>query len=183
MRALDYNLFAHQMFAQWAQGMVTAICGAGSSQLINVGQGEGGVVDSVTNQFYATAVVSFTTNHTYWQDDALLWDSIAAKRPGLPNIAGETGYQPAWNPDGTWRYDELSGTATEERKWALGFAAGSSGAMWCWARGIDFGIQRSDGSAKIWERMLRNPGRFAAQAEPYATDCRPLPAIRSMTPL
>jgi hypothetical protein len=123
------------------------------------------------NQFYGLAGVSFTTNHTYWQDDALLWDSVVAKLPGIPNITGETGYQPVWAPDGTWRYDEFTGLALTERKWALGFAAGSSGAMqWDWAREVDFGMQRSDGSAKVWEPMLRGVGDFAQRAAPYATD-------------
>ena len=170
VRALDYNLFAQDMFSGWVRSMVAAIRNAGSTQLINVGQDEGGVTNRLLNQFYATAGVSFTTNHTYWSDDALLWDALAAKRPGLPNITGETGYQPAWNPDGTWRYDELTGTALEERKWALGFAAGSSGAMqWDWDREVDFGMQRSDGSAKIWEAMMRDLGSFAKAAEPQAT--------------
>jgi hypothetical protein len=170
VRALDYNLFAQDMFSQWVHGMVEAIHGAGSAQLINVGQDEGSVSNRVLNQFYATSGVAFTTNHTYWQDDALLWDSVAAKHPGIPNITGETGYQPVWAPDGTWRYDELTGTALEERKWALGFAAGSSGAMqWDWDREVDFGIERSDGSAKVWENMMRDLGRFATEAAPYAT--------------
>jgi hypothetical protein len=170
VRALDYNLFAQEMFTGWVHGMVEAIHGAGSRQLVNVGQDEGGVTDRVLNQFYATSGVSFTTNHTYWQDDALLWDSVAAKRPGVPNITGETGYQPVWAPDGAWRYDELTGLGIEERKWALGFAAGSSGAMqWDWDREVDFGIERSDGSAKLWENMMRDLGRFAEQAAPSAT--------------
>ena len=170
VRTLDYNLFAQDMFSGWVRQMVAAIHAAGSTQLINVGQDEGGVTNRLLNQFYATAGVSFTTNHTYWQDDALLWDSVAAKRPGMPNITGETGYQPAWNPDGAWRYDELTGSAIEERKWALGFAAGSSGAMqWDWDREVDFGIERSDGSAKVWESMMRDLGAFARQAAPYAT--------------
>ncbi len=170
IRALDYNLFAQNMFRGWVQNMVQAIRSTGSTQLINVGQDEGGVTDRVLNRFYGSAGVSFTTNHTYWQDDALLWDSVAAKLPGMPNITGETGYQPVWSPDGSWRYDELTGLALEERKWALGFAAGSSGAMqWDWAREVDFGIQRSDGSAKLWESMMRDMGRFAKEAAPYAT--------------
>jgi hypothetical protein len=170
VRALDYNLFAQEMFSGWVQGMVKAIHDAGSTQLINIGQDEGGVSDRVLNQFYATSGVSFTTNHTYWQDDALLWDSVAAKRPGTPNITGETGYQPVWEPDGAWRYDELTGLGLEERKWALGFAAGSSGAMqWDWDREVDFGIERSDGSAKLWENMMRDLGHFAEQAAPSAT--------------
>lgn len=174
VRAVDYNLFAQDMFSKWVSSMVSTIHDAGSRQLINVGQDEGGVTNRLLNQFYATSGVSFTTNHTYWQDDALLWDSVAAKRPGMPNITGETGYQPAWDPDGAWRYDELTGSAIEERKWALGFAAGSSGAMqWDWAREVDFGMQRSDGSAKVWERMMQGVGKFAHEAAPYATGIMP----------
>ena len=170
VRALDYNLFAQDMFSGWVRDMANTIHHAGSSQLINVGQDEGGVTNRVLNQFYATSGVAFTTNHTYWQDDALLWDSIAAKRPGMPNITGETGYQPVWEPDGTWRYDEFTGQALEERKWVLGFAAGSSGAVqWDWDREVDFGIERSDGSAKVWEKMMQELGRFAHEAAPYAT--------------
>jgi hypothetical protein len=169
VRAVDYNLFAQDMFSEWVKGMVALIRGAGSTQLINVGQDEGGVTDRVLNQFYGGAGVSFTTNHTYWQDDALLWDSIAARRQGVPNITGETGYQPAWSPDGSWRWDELTGQGLTERKWALGFAAGSSGALqWDWAREADFGMQRSDGSAKVWENMMRDLGAFATAAAPWA---------------
>jgi Beta-galactosidase len=170
VRALDYNLFAQDMFAQWTQSMVTAIRSTGSTQIIVVGQDEGGVTDRVLNQFFATAGVSFTTNHTYWRDDALLWDSVVAKRPGMPNITGETGYQPVWAPDGTWRYDEITGYPLLQRKWALGFAAGNSGVLqWDWAREPDFGMKRSDGSAKIWQPMMRDMGMFAEKAAPAAT--------------
>jgi hypothetical protein len=170
VRALDYNLFAQDMFSAWVRSMVDLIRATGSHQLVNVGQDEGGVLDRVLNQFYGGAGVSFTTNHTYWQDDALLWDSVAAKRVGAPNITGETGYQPAWSPDGTWRYDEFTGLDLIERKWALGFAAGSSGAVqWDWAREVDFGMKRSDGSAKVWENQMRDIGAFARQAAPFAT--------------
>ena len=170
VRALDYNLFAQDMFSKWVRGMVAMIRATGSTQLINVGQDEGGVTDRVLNQFYGGAGVSFTTNHTYWQDDALLWDSIAAKRPGLANITGETGFQPVWSPDGTWRYNEFTGLGLTLRKWALGFAAGSSGAVqWDWDREADFGMKRSDGSSKTWENQMRGLGEFAKKAAPAAT--------------
>ena len=170
IRAFDYNLFAQDMFSSWVRNMVDLIHHSGSTQLINVGQDEGGVTDRVLNQFYGGAGVSFTTNHTYWQDDALLWDSIAARRPGTPNITGETGYQPVWLPDGTWRYNEFTGLGLIARKWALGFAAGSSGAlMWDWDRESDFGMKRSDGSSKVWENQMRSLGEFAKAAAPSAT--------------
>ncbi|MGA2185798.1 MAG: beta-galactosidase [Bryobacteraceae bacterium] len=170
VRALDYNLFAQDMFSQWVRSMVAAIRSTGSRQLVNVGQDEGGVADRVLNQFYGGAGVSFTTNHNYWRDDALLWDSVVAKLPGIPNIAGETGYQPVWAPDGAWRYDEITGYPLLERKWALGFAAANSGVLpWDWDREVDFGIKRSDGSAKTVQNLLRDIGRFAEQAAPWAT--------------
>jgi hypothetical protein len=170
VRAVDYNLFAQDMFSDWVHSMVSLIRTTGSRQLVDVGQDEGGVTDRVLNQFYGGAGVSFTTNHTYWQDDALLWDSVAAKRPGIPNITGETGYQPAWAPDGAWRYDEFTGLGLTERKWALGFAAGSTGEMqWDWDREVDFGMKRSDGSSKVWENQMRDLGEFARKAAPSAT--------------
>lgn len=173
IRALDYNLFAQDTFSDWLKSMITLIRSTGSLQLIDIGQDEGGVTDRVLNQFYGGSGVSFTTNHTYWQDDALLWDSVAAKRPGVPNITGETGYQPVWASDGSWRYDEYTGLGLTERKWALGFAAGSSGALqWDWAREVDFGMKRSDGSAKAWENMMSDLGRFARDAGPFATSLR-----------
>jgi hypothetical protein len=182
VRALDYNLFAQDIFAAWVKSMVATIRGAGSAQIIDVGQDEGGATDRVLNRFYTGSGVAFTTNHTYWEDDALLWDSVAAKVVGTPNITGETGYQPSWAPDGAWRYDEFTGLGLTERKWALGFAAGSTGAMqWDWAREVDFGMQRSDGSAKVWENMMRDLGAFAQAAAPHAYDLQ-LPAIAIVLP-
>ncbi len=182
VRALDYNLFAQDEFSHWTHSMVEAIRSTGSRQLIDVGQDEGGVTNRVLNQFFATSGVSFTVNHTYWQDNALLWDSVVAKYPGMPNFTGETGYQPVDAPNGAWRYDEFTGQGLEDRKWALGFAAGSSGALqWDWARDPYFGMERSDGSYKVWMDMMRDLGRFAKEAEPYATGLT-LPQVAIVLP-
>ncbi len=182
VRAVDYNLFAQEMFRRWVGKMTAAIRATGSHQLTDVGIDEGGVTDRVLNQFFADAGVDFTVNHTYWRDDALLWDSVAAKRVGVPNFVGETGYQPVWRPDGVPRYDELTAFGLVERKWALGFAAANSGALqWEWGTGGDFGIKRSDGSIKTWEDMMREMGRFAAQAAPYALGLK-LPEVAIVLP-
>jgi hypothetical protein len=75
-----------------------------------------------------------------------------------------------WAPDGTWRYDEFTGVDLIERKWALGFAAGSTGAVqWDWGRGGDFGMLRSDGSARVWEDRMKELGAFASKAAPLGT--------------
>jgi Beta-galactosidase len=170
VNAFDYNLFAQDMFSKWVRTMVDAFHAAGSRQLIDVGQDEGGVENRVLNQFYSSAGVSFTTNHTYRANDALLWDSMAAKTPGVPNIVGETGYQPVPRPDGHWRYDEVTALGLLERKWAYGFANGTSGALsWDWAREIYFGLKRSDGSDKTWIHMTGEMAEFVKKASPYAT--------------
>lgn len=169
-RALDYNLFAQDAFIDWMRAMIETIRSTGSAQLVNVGQDEGGVTDRVLNQFYGGAGVAFTTNHTYWNEDALLWDSVAARRKGTPNIVGETGYQPAWSSDGEWRWDEISGLGRVDRRWALGFAAGSSGLLqWDWSSDeADFGMLRNDGSAKVWMRHMSELSTFARVAATHA---------------
>lgn len=170
VRAFDFNLFAQDMFSHWVRKMVQAIRSTGSTQLIDVGQDEGGVTDRVLNQFYAHAGLSFTTNHTYRQNQHLLWDSLAAKSPGIPNIIGETGFQPNILPNGVWQFDEIKARNLLERKWAYAFAGGASGVMpWDWDREIYFGLERSDGSDKIWIGMLNKIGDFARKAALGAT--------------
>lgn len=173
VRAIDYNLFAQDMFNQWVAEMISTIRATGSQQLVTVGQDEGGVSDRLLTQFYGGAGVDFTVNHTWWRDDALLWDSVAAKRPGMPNLIGETGIQPVWRMDGTWRWDELEGLGLFERKLALGFAAANSGSLqWDWATGDVFGIKRSDGSNKLWMDILAGIGEFAHKAAPYMSEAK-----------
>ncbi len=172
-RAIDFNLFAQDAFRNWASRMIQAIRDAGAPQAITVGQDEGGVTDRVLNQFYGDAGLAFTVNHTWWRDDALLWDSLAAKRPDKPNLAGETGVQPAWAIDGSWRWDEWSALPLLERKLALGFAAANAGSVqWGWARDDTYGLLRRDGSFKPWIDVLAGMAAFAHAAEPYATEAQ-----------
>jgi len=181
-RAIDFNLFAQASFNQWVASMITAIRSTGSSQLVTVGQDEGGVTDRLLNQFYGGAGVDFTVMHTWWLDDALLWSSVAAKRPGLPNLIGETGVQPVWRPDGQWRYDEVTTLGLLERKLALGFAAANAGSLqWDWGRSDDFGIHRSDGSDKLGVEIVSKLGEFAEEAAPYAGGMR-LPDVAIVLP-
>jgi hypothetical protein len=104
VRAFDYNLFAQDMFTHWAAELVKTIRSTGSQQMVAVGQDEGGVTNRVLNHFYGE-VVDMTSLHNWWQDDALLWDAFAAKRPGTPNLLGETGPQPSIALDGVTRWD------------------------------------------------------------------------------
>jgi Cellulase (glycosyl hydrolase family 5) len=175
LRALDYNLFAQDMFGRWAGEMVRAIRGTGSQQLVAVGQDEGGVTNRLLNQFYGGAGIDLTSLHNWWHDDALLWASVAAKRPGLPNLLGETGPQPVIPMEGGSRWDEVKGLGLVERKMALGLAAANAGSVvWIWSRSDPFHFGHADGSSSSWVDALERLARFAHEAEPYLSDARPL---------
>lgn len=174
VRALDYNLFAQEMFGRWAGAMVSAIRSSGSRQIVGVGQDEGGVSDRLLNQFYGGAGVDLTSMHSWWNDDALLWDALAAKRPGVPNIVGETGPQPAVSVAGRSRWDETQGFPLLERKLAMGLAAGNTGALaWIWSRDDPFHLGRPDGSATLGVEALTRLAAFAKDATPHLSDARP----------
>ncbi len=182
VRAVDYNLFAQDAFSQWADTIIQAIRTTGSKQAVTVGQDEGGVADRVLDQFWANSQVSYTVNHTWWRDDALLWGSVAAKSTHKPNLIEETGPQPVWSMDGSWRWDDQKGMGLEERKLALGFANANAGVLhWDWSRSDDFGIMRRDGSQKVWMDVLKGIAAFALEAQEYATDVK-LPDIVLVLP-
>ena len=172
--ALDYNLFAQDMFGHWVGEMVGAIRSTGSRQIVGVGQDEGGVTNRLLNQFYGGSGVDLTSMHNWWNDDALLWDAVAAKRPGMPNLVGETGPQPAVAMDGRSRWDEAKGLGLVERKLALGLAAGNGGAAaWIWSRSDPFHFGRQDGSSTLWVETLTRLAAFAKEATPHLSDARP----------
>jgi len=182
VRAIDYNLFAQDAFIQWADTIIQAIRSTGSKQTVTVGQDEGGVADRVLNQFWANSQVSYTVNHTWWRDDALLWGSVAAKSTHKPNLIEETGPQPVWNMDGTWRLDDQGGLGLEQRKLVLAFANANAGVLhWDYSRSDDFGIMRRDGSEKVWMDALRGIGAFAHAAQQYATEAK-LPDVALVLP-
>lgn len=171
LRAIDFNLFAQDAFSQWVQIMIQAIRSTGANQVIAVGQDEGGVADRVLNQFWAQTDVSYTSNHTWWRDDALLWGSVAAKTISKPNLIGETGIQPVWSMDGNWRWDEMKGLPLLERKYVLGFANANAGVLhWDWTKSDSYGLLRSDGSQRKWMDVLRGIASFANKAQSYTTE-------------
>lgn len=172
VRAVDYNLFVQHIFNKWIAVMIDAIRSTGSRQMVTVGQDEGGVTNRLLNQFMASGSdIAYSTNHTWWQDDALLWDSVVPKSPDKPNLVEETGPQPVWSPDGTWRLDDMNGLGLEERKLVLAFAAAGAGVLhWDWTHSDDFGLMRRDGSQKLWLPALKGVAGFASEAGAFAHD-------------
>ncbi|HEX6803840.1 MAG TPA: beta-galactosidase [Terriglobales bacterium] len=174
LKIYDFEMFAQEMFADWVHTMREAIRAAGSNQLITVGQDEGGFVDRLSPAFFAPDV-DFTTNHSWWQNDALLWDSLVAKQPGKAMLIQETGLQRELNLDETARRTPESEAALFERKMAMSFVHGSGAIEWLWntnsymteGNETPIGALRADGTEKPEATVMRNFAKFAAALSPH----------------
>jgi hypothetical protein len=168
LKLYDYYFFAQESFAEWVRGMGDAIRATGSQQLVTVGQDEGGIRDRLSPAFWGP-LVSFTTNHSWWENDALLWDSVFAKQPGQPLLIQETGLQRELNLDETSRRTPESEAALLERKVALAFVQSGGTIQWLWhsnaymteGNETPIGAVRSDGTEKPEATVMRDMARFA----------------------
>lgn len=182
LRIHDYYLFAQESFAKWVRTMREAIRSAGSQQLVTVGQDEGGIQDRLSPAFWGSEV-DFTTNHSWWQDDYLLWDSLAAKQPGEAMLIQETGLQRGLNLDETARRTPENEAALLERKIASSFIQGSGAIEWLWntnsymteSNETPIGAVRTDYTEKPEALLLRAFGRFAPALQDYLRDPRQAP--------
>jgi hypothetical protein len=164
----DYFLFAQEWFVKWVHTMRDAIRAAGSEQLVTVGQDEGGAQERLSPAFWGPAV-DFTCNHTWWQNDYLLWDSLAAKQPGEPMLIQETGLQRELNLDEVARRTPENEAALFERKIATAFIQGSGAIEWLWntnsymteSNETPIGAVRTDYTEKPEAAVLRAFARFA----------------------
>jgi hypothetical protein len=174
LKVYDYSLFSQECFAQWVAGMRQAIRGAGSQQLVTVGQDEGGYVNRLSPAFFG-ASVDFTTNHSWWQNDSILWDSLVAKQPGKAMLIQETGLQRELNLDEVARRDLQSEAALFERKFATSFVQGSGAIEWLWntnsymteGNETPIGAVRTDGTEKPEATVMRDFGAFVAALSPH----------------
>jgi Cellulase (glycosyl hydrolase family 5) len=166
----DFYLFAQQEFTNWVITMRDTIRNTGSKQIITIGQDEGGVMDRLNPSFWGSAV-DFTTNHPYWQNDALLWDCLAAKYPGKPLLMQEVGIQNDFNLDGTWRLDAEGQANLVDRKFALAMATSAGSIEWLWNvnsymtldQEVTIGMVRADGTDKPEVARFREMAAFAKQ--------------------
>jgi hypothetical protein len=178
----DFSLFTQQSFRTWVGSLRQAIRETGSRQLVTVGQDEGGIRDRLSPAFYAPDV-DFTTSHSWWQNDSLLWESLAAKQPGLPLLVQETGIQRELAPDGIARRSPQSEAALLERKVALSFVYGSGALQWLWHTNsymaqsdeVSIGALRADGTEKPEAGVLRGLAAFAKVLSPLLLDPEPAP--------
>src|SRR5271157_4923711 len=131
LKVYDYYLFAQDIFSNWVGTMHDAIRSTASQQLVTVGQDEGGIQDRLSPAFWGQ-FLDFTTNHTWWLNDYLLWDSLLAKQPGKTMLIQETGVQRELNLDETARRTPENEAALLERRIAAAFIQGSGAIEWLW---------------------------------------------------
>lgn len=181
-RGLDYALFAQDAFERWVRDMTAAIREGGSAGAITVGQDEGGVVTR-PNPLFHHAALDFTSMHTWWLNDALLWDGVLAKAGDTPLLVSETGIMQRERLTGEAVRDPAEFANLLSRKIGYAFAAGAFGVIqWCYETNplmpsdneVAIGLKRVDGSVKPEHRVLadaamfvaRNKARFDGYAEP-----------------
>jgi len=168
LKLYDFFLFAEESFSHWVKEIRSTIRSAGANQPITVGQDEGGYIDRLSPAFFGPNV-DFTTNHSWWQNDALLWDSLVAKQPGLPMLIQETGIQRELTLDEIARRRQENDAALFERKFAMSFVQGSGAIEWLWntnsymteGNEVPIGALRADETEKPEAAVMRAFATFS----------------------
>jgi hypothetical protein len=175
-RAQDWLRFANDALPRLVLRDAPGRARRGAPLAITVGQDEGGLLQRPHPQLMADAL-EYTSIHTWWWNDRLVFDGLAAKRRGKPMLVSETGVM---------NRELLSGDALRslddakdllERKLAAAFAAGAFGVVqWCWDvnpymasdNECAIGIRRVDGSYKPeWKALARVAEFIAATRDEF----------------
>jgi len=187
LRAMDYQHFAQDAFRGWTSEMTGAIRAAGSTQLVTVGQDEGGGEFRPQPVNFGD-VLDFTTTHSWWASDALLWDSLVAKLPGKPMLVQETGVSREVGIDGEGHRNLAEETSLLERKLAIAAGTSAGAIQWLWNvnalqrddREATIGAVRPDGTEKPEAALLRRFAEFAGAAGPHMSGAK-LPQVAIVT--
>jgi hypothetical protein len=181
-KVYDYFLFAQEVFADWVRAKRDAIRSTGSEQLITVGQDEGGTENRLSPAFWGQ-FVDFTTNHSWWLNDDILWDSLLAKQPGETLLIQETGVQRELNLDETARRTPENEASLLERKIAGAFIQSSGAIEWLWntnsymteSNETPIGAVLPDETEKPEATVLRDYASFSKSLSPHLRNPRPAP--------
>ncbi|MBS3943907.1 MAG: cellulase family glycosylhydrolase [Melioribacter sp.] len=183
-KAIDFNLFTQDVVTNWADTLTRTIKSV-SNTLVTLGQDEGGTSTRPSQQFHYTAV-DYTSIHTWWLNDDLLWDGLITKVPEKPNLISETGLMRLEDIDGEpWRSPSIARNLLD-RKFGLGFASRGAGIVqWAWNINpympIDnesaIGFFRPDGTAKLEIETLGKYSKFFEAANTIIEDYEPAEVV------
>ncbi|MGF7048627.1 hypothetical protein J2T13_003135 [Paenibacillus sp. DS2015] len=167
-RWLDYCLFSMDMHNRWVKQLSDTIKEQCPGHMVTVGQDEGLGAQRPSPFFYEEAV-DYTTVHSWWFNDYLMWDGIFAKTPNKPNLIQETGIMYVETPDGRAKRSEHELRSLLERKYAYAFGSAGAGAVhWIWntnfymdnANESHIGALRADGTEKPEANVSYDFGQF-----------------------
>ncbi|MDF2960753.1 MAG: glycoside hydrolase [Paenibacillus sp.] len=165
---LDYTLFTMDMHNRWASQLIETIRSIQPKQLVTVGQDEGLGAQRPSPFFYAEEV-DYTTVHSWWKMDDLVWDGVFTKDTFKPNLIQETGIMYIETPDGRAKRSEAELRNILERKYAYAFSTGGAGAVqWIWninfymnnVNESNIGALRADGTEKPEAEVSYEFGAF-----------------------
>ncbi|MEH7272944.1 beta-galactosidase [Neobacillus vireti] len=168
LKWLDYTLYTMEKHNDWIRKLSSTIRKLTPDQLITVGQDEALMGQRPSPFFYGEAV-DYTSNHSWWSMDNLLWDGIFAKTVDKPNLIQETGIMYVEKPNNQAKRSEEELRNILERKYAYAFAAGNAGAVqWLWNTNYfmnninesNIGALRADGTEKPEANVSYDFGRF-----------------------
>jgi hypothetical protein len=187
LKVYDFYVFAQNVFNGWVKTMRDVVRNTGSKQLITVGQDEGGIQDRLSPAYWGQ-YVDFTTNHSWWQNDHIVWDSLMAKQPGKALLIQETGLQRELNLDEIARRTTEGEAALLERKVAASFIQGGGAIEWLWntnaymteSNETPIGAVRADGTEKEEATVMRDYAIFAKSLHAHLINPQ-LPQIAIVT--
>lgn len=177
-RWLDYVLFSMDMHNRWASELTQTIKEICPDRLVTVGQDEALGAQRPSPFFYGEEV-DYTTVHSWWLNDHLVWDGVFAKTADKPCLVQETGIMYVETPDGRAKRTEAELRNMLERKYAYAFSTGGAGAVqWIWntnfymdnANESHIGALRADGTEKPEADVSYRFGSFMAQCRDLFVD-------------
>ncbi len=184
-KARDFAEFSQAAAASWIRAIRGAIKAAAGDVLVTLGQDEGGTGTRPAQSIHYDSL-DYTSVHTWWNNDDLLWDGVVTKAPEAPSMHQETGLMSLQDVDGfAWRTPEFAANLLE-RKFAYAFTGRGAGVVeWAWNinpyQPIDneatIGFWRPDGTAKAELRSVPAFSQFFAKAAPYLDDFAPDPVV------
>ncbi|MGC2198041.1 MAG: hypothetical protein WA628_25450 [Terriglobales bacterium] len=174
LKVYDFYAFAQDVFANWVRSMRDAVRATGSKQLVTVGQDEGGIQDRLSPAYWGQ-FVDFTTNHSWWQNDYVLWDSLLAKQRGEAMLIQETGLQRELDLNQVARRDPEHEASLLERKVAAAFVHGAGAIEWLWntnsymteSNETPIGLIRPDGTEKPEATVMRAYATFVRSLDDH----------------
>jgi hypothetical protein len=191
--AFDFQRYGQDVFARWVAGHVKTLRET-TGQTFCVGQNSGGVTNRWPSNHMFHGSLDYTCNHTWWENEDLLFAVKAPAVKGKPFLVQETGVMFTNNLSREKRCGEDENGRLFERKLASSFMNGSGFVQWCWninawmneRNEVEIGAHRADRTTRPEGLVLAAFGEFFKKTQEYLQgplEEAPLAVVQSFTGL